>query len=46
MLLNVGLDVSFDNMQDWKVIREKVGEVNNKVKISYPCNRPGRPIGL
>jgi hypothetical protein len=28
MALNVGLHVSFDNMQDWKVIWEKVGEVN------------------
>jgi hypothetical protein len=27
--LNVGLDVSFDNMQDWKGIREKAGEVNS-----------------
>lgn len=28
MTLNVGLDVSFDNMQDCKRIREKAGEVN------------------
>jgi hypothetical protein len=24
--LNVGLDASFDTMQDWKGIREKAGE--------------------
>jgi hypothetical protein len=26
---NFGLDISFDNMQDWKGIGEKVGEVNS-----------------
>jgi hypothetical protein len=29
MALNVGFDVSFGNMQDWKGIREKAGEVNS-----------------
>jgi hypothetical protein len=29
MALNVGLDASLDNMQDWKGIREKAGEVNS-----------------
>jgi hypothetical protein len=29
MALNVGLDVSFDNMKDWRGIREKAGEPNN-----------------
>jgi hypothetical protein len=28
MVLNVGPEVSFDNLQGWKVIREKAGEVN------------------
>jgi hypothetical protein len=28
MALHVGLDASFDNMQDWEAIREKPGEVN------------------
>jgi hypothetical protein len=26
--LNFGLGVSFDNMWDWKGVREKAGEVN------------------
>jgi putative salt-induced outer membrane protein YdiY len=30
MALNAGLDVSFDNMQDWNRIREIAGEVNSK----------------
>jgi hypothetical protein len=30
MALNAGLDVSFDKMQDWKGIREKVGEVTKQ----------------
>jgi hypothetical protein len=29
MVLKVGLDVSLDNMQDWKEIREKAAEVNS-----------------
>jgi hypothetical protein len=29
MTLKAGLDVSFDNMQNWKEIRGKVGEVNS-----------------
>jgi hypothetical protein len=29
MTLNTGLDASFDNVQDWKGIREKAGEVNS-----------------
>jgi hypothetical protein len=29
MALKIGLDVSFDNMQDWKGIMEKTGEVNS-----------------
>jgi hypothetical protein len=29
MVLNVGLGVSFDNMQDRKAIREEAGEVNS-----------------
>jgi hypothetical protein len=29
MALNIDLDVSFDNMQDWKGIGQKAGEVNN-----------------
>jgi hypothetical protein len=28
MALSIGLDVSFDNMKDWKGIGEKGGEVN------------------
>jgi hypothetical protein len=36
MELNVGLDVSFDNMWDWKGIREKTGEVNGtKANVKY-----------
>jgi hypothetical protein len=34
MALNVGLDVSFDNM-DWKGIREKAGEVNKQYGSLY-----------
>jgi hypothetical protein len=30
MTLNVGLDVSLDNIWDWKGIRGKVGEVNSR----------------
>jgi hypothetical protein len=30
MVLNVGLDVSFDKMQDWKGIWEKAGEVTKQ----------------
>jgi hypothetical protein len=29
MALNVGLDTSFVNTQDWKGIRKKAGEVNS-----------------
>jgi hypothetical protein len=29
MTLKTGLDGSFDNMEDWKGIREKAGEVNS-----------------
>jgi hypothetical protein len=29
MELNVGLDASFDNMKDWKRIREKAEEVKS-----------------
>jgi hypothetical protein len=29
MALNAGLDVSFDNMYDWKKIREKAEKVNS-----------------
>jgi hypothetical protein len=29
MALTVGLDASFNNMQDWKEIREKAGEGNS-----------------
>jgi hypothetical protein len=29
MALNVGLDVSFDNMKDWKGILERAGDVNS-----------------
>jgi hypothetical protein len=28
VVLNIGLDASFDNMLDWKGAREKSGEVN------------------
>jgi hypothetical protein len=39
MVLNVALDVFFDNMQDWKRIREKAGEVNStKVFIANEEN--------
>jgi hypothetical protein len=30
MASSVGLDVSFDNLQDWKGVQEKAGEVNSK----------------
>jgi hypothetical protein len=34
-VLLVGLGVSFDNMQDWKIIQEKIWEVDStKVYIS------------
>jgi hypothetical protein len=29
MALNVGRDISFDNMWEWKGIRDKAGEVNS-----------------
>jgi hypothetical protein len=29
MALNVGFDILFDNMQDWKGILEKAGEINS-----------------
>jgi hypothetical protein len=29
MTLNIGLDESFDNMKDWKIMRKKIGEVNS-----------------
>jgi hypothetical protein len=29
MAVNIGLDMSFDNMWDWKGIREKATEVNS-----------------
>jgi hypothetical protein len=29
MSLNIGLDASFDNMQNWKGIREKAEDVNS-----------------
>jgi hypothetical protein len=29
MVLNVGFDTAFDNMQDWKEIREKAKEVSS-----------------
>lgn len=33
MPLNIGLDASFGNMKEWKEIREKAGDVNNR-KVS------------
>jgi hypothetical protein len=37
--LNLGLDVPLDNMQDWKGIREKAGEVNSaKVYVANDEN--------
>jgi hypothetical protein len=41
MKLNASLDVSFDNMPDWKGMREKAGEVNstNAHVMNYEINR-------
>jgi hypothetical protein len=35
MALNVSLYASIDNMQGWKGMREKAGEVNSKEAYEY-----------
>jgi hypothetical protein len=37
MVLNIGLDVLFDNMGDWKEMRERAGEF----KVRSLCNKLG-----
>jgi hypothetical protein len=48
MALNVGLDVSFDNIQNWKGIREKAGELTvlKLVGIATGCGPNDRVVGV
>jgi hypothetical protein len=36
MALNLGLDLSFDNMQEWKGIQQNAGDVNT-TKFCIEC---------
>jgi hypothetical protein len=46
MPLSICFDAAFDNMWNWKIIREKAGEVNNRkasiaIGIRFPVGETG-----
>jgi hypothetical protein len=38
MTLNISVNVSFDNLYDWKAILERVGELINSMRVLTTAN--------